>query len=63
MHNHSSRTRGADPDATGKSLDVYTSVLGLEESGREGQSVFLRGWEPVRWLPSQGMGVSGLFTT
>ena len=26
------------------SLDFYTSVLGLEESGRNGQSVFLRGW-------------------
>src|SRR3954464_13690251 len=26
------------------SLRFYTDVLGLEESGREGQSVFLRGW-------------------
>jgi catechol 2,3-dioxygenase len=27
-----------------ESLDFYTSVLGLEESGRVRQSVFLRGW-------------------
>jgi catechol 2,3-dioxygenase len=27
-----------------ESLRFYTDVLGLEESGREGQSVFLRGW-------------------
>ena len=27
-----------------ESLAFYTSVLGLEESAREGQSVFLRGW-------------------
>jgi catechol 2,3-dioxygenase len=27
-----------------ESLRFYTDVLGLEESGRDGQSVFLRGW-------------------
>jgi catechol 2,3-dioxygenase len=27
-----------------ESLRFYTDVLGLEESGREGQSVYLRGW-------------------
>ncbi len=30
-----------DPDA---SLAFYADVLGLEESGRDGQSVYLRGW-------------------
>jgi catechol 2,3-dioxygenase len=27
-----------------ESLPFYTQVMGLEESGRDGQSVFLRGW-------------------
>ena len=42
--------------APDESVRFYTEVLGLEESGRAGASVFLRGWGDPLGRPRQGRG-------
>ena len=45
------------------SLEFFTSVVGLHESGRSGDSVYLRGWGDYEWHtlkltahPTSGIG-------